>query len=167
MRTHRATRLPRRLRAALILMWTEATSLAVVSPLHLSGLLEGGARAGIPEAIICAALVWGAGSVFYASPHWRAVSLGTTAFAIVGFAYGLSLTSRGGTLTNVVYHSAVLPLLVVTFGILLTARRCQQLPSSVDRSQKPDGVEGYGAPCPGDSRGSAPRSQGTDSHRFQ
>jgi hypothetical protein len=121
MRTHRVIRLPRRPRAALILMCTEAISLAVVSPLHLSGLLEGGTGAGIAEAIICAALVWGAVSVFRAAPRWRAVSLGTTAFAIVGFVYGLSVTSRGGALANVAYHSAALPLLVITFGILVTA----------------------------------------------
>jgi hypothetical protein len=125
MRTHRVIALPPRLRAVLILMCTGAISLAVVSPLHLSGLLEGGAGAGIAEAIICGALVWGAISVFRAPPHWRAVSLGTTAFAIVGFAYGLSVTSRGGVLANVAYHSAALPLLMVTFGILVTAREEQ------------------------------------------
>jgi hypothetical protein len=162
MRTHRVIELPRRLRAALILMCAEATSLAVVSPLHLSGLLEGGAGAGIAEAIICGALVWGAISVFRAPLHWRAVSLGTTAFAMVGFAYGLSVTSRGGALANVAYHSASLPLLVVTFGLLVSADRWSAVPGSLDRSQK-----GYGADreiAPGISvirRGAAPRSGGT------
>lgn len=102
-------------------MCAEAVSLAVVSPLHLTGLLQGGLGAGTAEAVIDAALAWGAVSVLRSTPHWRAVAFGTTVFAIVGFAYGLSATSEDGTLPDVVYHAAVLPLLLITLGLLVRA----------------------------------------------
>lgn len=121
MHLHRVSGLPPRLRAALVLMCAEAVSLAVVSPLHLRGLLQGGLGAGTAEAVICVALAWGAVSVLRSTSHWRAVACGTTVFAIAGFAYGLSVTSEDGTLPDVVYHAAVLPLLLITFGLLVTA----------------------------------------------
>jgi hypothetical protein len=118
MHKQRVTGLPLRLRGVLVLMCAEAVSLAVVSPLHLTGLLQGGRDAGTAEAVIGAALVWGAVSVLRSTPRWRAVALGTTAFAIVGFAYGLSVTSQSGTVPDVAYHSAVLPVLLLTFGLI-------------------------------------------------
>jgi hypothetical protein len=128
---HRLSRLPPRLRGAFLLMCAEAVSLGVVSPLHLAGLLQGGLSAGAAEAVICAALAWGAISVLRSTPRWRAVALGTTAFAIVGFAYGLSVTSQGGTLLDVAYHSAVLPLLLVTFGLIASTGPWSTRPASI------------------------------------
>jgi hypothetical protein len=126
---HRVASLPPRVRGAFVLMCAEAVSLAVVSPLHLSGfLLERSIDAGTAEAVICVALVWGAVSVLRPTPHWRAVALGTTAFAIVGFGLGLSITSQGGTVPDIAYHSTVLPFLLVTFGLIARAG-----PSSVAR----------------------------------
>ncbi|MHB8290726.1 MAG: hypothetical protein ACYDEY_16175 [Acidimicrobiales bacterium] len=130
--------LPSRLRGAFVLMCAETVSLAVVSPLHLAGLLQGGLGAGAAEAVICAALAWGAVSVLRSTPRWRAVALGTTAFAIVGFAYGLSVTSQGGTLPDVAYHSAVLPLLLVTFGLIASTDPRSAGPATIVPSASDD-----------------------------
>jgi len=130
MHNHGVTGLSPRLRGALLLMCAEAVSLAIVSPLHLAGTIQGGVGAGAGEAVICAVLVFGALWVLRTTSRWRAVALGTTAFAIVGFGYGLSVTSRGGAVFDVAYHAAVLPLLFVTFGLLASAGPSSARPTS-------------------------------------
>lgn len=42
-----------------------------------------------------------------------------TAFAIIGVLYGLSITTQGGDLPDIAYHATLLPLLIVTFALLL------------------------------------------------
>jgi hypothetical protein len=49
----------------------------------------------------------------------RAVALAATGFAIVGVLYGLSITTQGGDLPDIVYHATLLPVLIATFILLL------------------------------------------------
>ena len=116
--THRTT-------AIATLMGFEALTLAVISPLHLSGALGGGSKrfnptaAGIAEAVICVALAAGALALARRVRRAREIALGATAFAIIGFLMGLTFTLSGGDAIDVAYHVAVLPLLVLTFVALV------------------------------------------------
>lgn len=103
-------------------MAAQAASLAVVSALHLSGADEHDATgAGIAEAVICVVLLGGATA--YRRADWgRPAAIAATGFAIAGFCYGLSLTARGGDLPDLVYHAAVLPLLIVTMVLIIRAK---------------------------------------------
>jgi len=112
------------------LMALIVASLAVTSALHVSGAVQGrdnqvfsSLYAGVAEALIGAALLWGAVSLARGGPEGRRVALGTTAFAIVGFGYGLSVSARGGALPDICYHATVLPMLIVTFVLILRIRR--------------------------------------------
>lgn len=105
-------------------------SLAVTSVLHLSGAVQGRDNtvfsplgAGVAEAVIGVALLWGAVSLARRGPAGRPVALGTTGFAIAGFGYGLSVSLRGGALPDICYHATVLPILVVTLVLILRTRR--------------------------------------------
>jgi hypothetical protein len=111
-----------------VLMLLEAASLAVMSTLHLTGTLDGGrppyqpGDAGIAEAIIAVVLLAAAIGVLR-SPHTtRSVAIGATAFAVLGFAIGITITARGGDVFDVAYHASVLPILVVSL-VLLVVRR--------------------------------------------
>jgi hypothetical protein len=103
-----------------------ALTLAVVSALHLSHVLDSGSKpfnptaAGIAEALIGVVLGVGAVALLLPSRHAREIGIGATAFAIVGFVVGLSFTARGGGEIDIAYHAVVLPLLLVT---LLALRR--------------------------------------------
>jgi hypothetical protein len=105
----------------------EATTLAVMSGLHLGGVLGGGSepynpsRAGIAEAVICLVLAAGAVALARNTAHARRVAVVATGFAIAGFVLGLSFTIRGGHAADVAYHAAVLPLLVLTLVVLVRA----------------------------------------------
>jgi hypothetical protein len=136
MNRHRAYTLRPLVRAAVVLMSAASISLAIMSALHLAGLVHGRSKpfdeigAGTAEAVICVVLAGGALSVMRLVRHWRAIGLATTAFAILGFGYGLSVTTRGGTLPDVVYHSTVLPLLIVTFVLFARAPHTSALTST-------------------------------------
>ncbi len=110
------------------LMTVEAASLAVASALHLSGLVHGrgqpfsAAGAGIAEAVICVVLAAGASALARRGAAARRVALATTAFAIAGFLYGLSITTRSGDAPDIAYHATVLPLLIVTFVLIMRYR---------------------------------------------
>jgi len=114
-------------RLAGALLALEAASLAVMSALHLSGALAGGSsrfepnRAGIAEAIIGIALAAGAAAVLRAPRRGRQAGLAAVAFAVVGFAVGLSITARDGGAVDIAYHAGVLPLLILTGVLLLRA----------------------------------------------
>lgn len=112
------------------LMALLVASLAVTSALHLSGAVQGrdnqvfsSLGAGVAEAVIGAALLWGAVSLARGGPAGRAVALGTTGFAIAGFGYGLSVSARGGALPDICYHATVLPILIVTLVLILRIGR--------------------------------------------
>jgi hypothetical protein len=108
------------------LMGFEAATLIVASTLHLAGAVNNGKppfrpdRAGIAEAIIAAVLTAGA---FALARGRRRVAAGTVAFAIAGFIVGLSMTIRGGATVDIAYHATVLPLLLITFAVLVRIRR--------------------------------------------
>lgn len=108
------------------LMGFEASTLAIISPLHLSGVLGGDTKpfnptaAGTAEAVIGAVLLMGALAL---ARNRRDAAIVATAFAIVGFLVGLSFTLRGGTAIDVAYHATMLPLLLLTLLVLRRKRR--------------------------------------------
>jgi hypothetical protein len=108
----------------------EALTLAVISPLHLSGALGGGAKpfnptaAGTAEALIGVVLIVGALGLLRGH---RNAAMAVVTFAIVGFLVGLSFTLRGGDTTDIAYHATVLPLLLLTLVVLARARHRTRL----------------------------------------
>jgi len=112
----------RRITPALVLMLLMAASLAIVSALHLTGAVGGGAQggahaAGIAEAIICVALLAGAWALVD-RPNGRALARAGVLFAIAGFILGLTITLQGGDTFDVVYHLTGLAVLLVIFAVL-------------------------------------------------
>ena len=111
-----------------VLMLLAAASLAVMSTLHLTGTLGGGrppyqpADAGIAEAIIAVVLLAAGIGVLRSPRTTRSVAIGATAFAVLGFAVGITITARGGDVIDIAYHASVLPILVVSL-VLLVVRR--------------------------------------------
>ena len=107
-----------------ILIALEAASLAIMSVLHLTGILGGGTKpfgrtdAGVAEAVICVALIGGAAALARDSSRGRLIALATVAFAILGFILGLNFTIQGGGAIDIAYHATVLPLLLVTLAAL-------------------------------------------------
>jgi hypothetical protein len=110
------------------LMGLEAASLAVASALHLSGLVHGHGHgfsstgAGVAEAVIGVVLLWGAVSLGRRGTAGRPAALGATLFAIAGFIYGLTVTTRGGDLPDITYHATVLLMLIVTLLLILRSK---------------------------------------------
>jgi hypothetical protein len=110
------------------LMMVEAASLAVASTLHLSGLVHGRAQpynasgAGIAEAVICVVLLLGASALARRREAGGPAARAATGFAIAGFIFGLSITVQGGDLPDIAYHATVLPLLIITFVLIVRYR---------------------------------------------
>jgi deazaflavin-dependent oxidoreductase (nitroreductase family) len=106
-----------------------ALTLAVISPLHLSGALAGGNKpfnptaAGTAEAVIGIVLILGALGLLRGTVRGRNAAIAATGFAIVGFLVGLSFTARGGDTIDIAYHATTLPLLLLTLVALLRKRR--------------------------------------------
>jgi len=102
-----------------------AASLAVMSGLHLGGVVHGGSgpytpsKAGIAEAVIAGVLALAAGAQFRAHLRGRAIGLGATGFAIAGFIVGLSISASGGPAVDIAYHATILPILVIALGLQL------------------------------------------------
>jgi hypothetical protein len=115
-------------RQSTVLMCVVAATLAVMSFLHLSGILGGGTKqfdpsgAGVAEAVICLALSYGATGLLRAWPRAQKVALAATGLAIVGFIIGLRFTLEGGDAIDIAYHLSVLPILLVTLIALLRIR---------------------------------------------
>jgi hypothetical protein len=93
------------------LMAFQALTLAIASTLHLSSADVG---AGLAEALICVALVFGATALASGRRWGQTAALTATGFAILGFLLGLTLTLRGGDAADVAYHASMLPLFVIT-----------------------------------------------------
>jgi hypothetical protein len=118
-----------------VLMLASALTFGVASYLHLDGRImlgfttvtgEDFTGAAVPEAVIGGLLAVGAAFVLARRAAARGVALGTTVFAIAGTVYGMTIILRGTVSrpADVVYHSAILAVLLVTlFGLLLTGRR--------------------------------------------
>jgi hypothetical protein len=125
------------------LMGLEALTLAVISPLHLSGVLGGGAKpfnptaAGTAEAVIGVVLILGAFALGRGTARGRDAALAATAFAIIGFLVGLSFTLRGGDTIDVAYHVVMLPLLLLTMVALLRLRPTRPGYTRPQRRQPP------------------------------
>jgi multisubunit Na+/H+ antiporter MnhF subunit len=107
-----------------IVIALQATTFAIMSALHLTGVLAGGTSpfnrtdAGIAEAVICVVLIGGAAALAGYPAHGRLVALGTLGFAIVGVIVGLNFTIQGGDATDIAYHATLLPLLLVSLAVL-------------------------------------------------
>lgn len=120
------------------LMLLQAVSLAVESALHLSDTVHpssggGETYAGVAEAIICVALLWGASSLGRRGAAGYKVALGTTVFAIAGFCLGLSITASSGYIPDIAYHVTVLPILIITLALIVRIGR-----GRAGVGQKPD-----------------------------
>jgi len=119
----------RRSRQIAVVMMLVAASLAVASALHLSGAVGAGPKpfdptdAGIAEAVIGAVLVAGAAALLRAPDRGRPFAMGATVLAIVGFLVGLNFTARPGHTPDLVYHIAVLPILVGSLAVQVRSRR--------------------------------------------
>jgi hypothetical protein len=114
-------------RQVALLMYAVAATLAVMSFLHLSGILGGTkpfdpSSAGVAEAVICLALSYGATGLLRRWPRAQKVALAATGFAIVGFIIGLRFTLEGGEAIDIAYHLSVLPILLGTLIALLRIR---------------------------------------------
>lgn len=124
----------RRRLAIAALMVLEALSLALISALHLSGVIAGGTKpynpeaAGIAEAVIGVVLIAGATVVLRSTKHGRTAALAASGFAIVGFLVGLVFTISGGQPADVAYHATVLPLLILTLVL--------SMPKAKDRARE-------------------------------
>ena len=112
-------------KSAAALMAFAAATLAAVSPLHLTGVIGGTSgpydprAAGIAEAVIGAVLVAALIAAWRMPGQARPLAVAAVGFAIFGFLVGLSITARGGDAVDIAYHSAILPVLIVTFILLL------------------------------------------------
>jgi len=111
----------RRVRQAIAtLIGLEAATLAIMSALHLTGILAGGTRpfrptdAGIAEAAICGVLLGGAAALARDPLRGRAIAIAAVGFAILSVIAGLGFTVRGGDAIDVAYHAMLLPLLLIT-----------------------------------------------------
>jgi hypothetical protein len=123
--------------AAGLLMVLAGITLGVASYLHRQGHIplafteirgESFYAASIPEAVIALVLVAGAVVYLAASPAARAaagrgqgrrVALAATTFAIIGVAYGMSVTIGDGRVPDIVYHSCLMAVLLITGALLL------------------------------------------------
>lgn len=115
-------RVVRRVAALLALI---ALSLWTASALHLAGLVHGRGEpfdadhAGIAEALIGVVLAVAAGRLWRTGRQARRIGLWATGFAVAGFCWGLTITSRGGHWPDIGYHLVGLPLLITCFVALL------------------------------------------------
>ena len=96
-----------------------ALTLAVMSALHLAGVLDDGRtpfdpdRAGIAEAVIAVVLAGGAIGLLRGR---RRIALLAVVVALAGFGVGLSMTIRGHATLDIAYHVAMLPLLLLALA---------------------------------------------------
>jgi hypothetical protein len=104
------------------LIGLEAATFAMMSVLHLTGILAGGTSpfsptdAGIAEAVIFGVLLGGAVALAREPLHGRAITFITLGFAILGVIVGLAFTAQGGDAIDITYHATILPLLLITLA---------------------------------------------------
>jgi hypothetical protein len=111
-----------------VMLSMAAITLGLASYLHRDGDIplgftvirgESFLGASIPEAVIAAVLAVAAAVVLIAPHRARPAALGATAFAILGTAFGMTVTIPRGRAADIVYHSALLAWLLVTGALLL------------------------------------------------
>ncbi len=114
-------------RTAGLMMSLAAVTLGVASYLHRDGHIalgftvingERSYGASVPEAVIAIVLAVGAIAALVAPHRARPAAIGTTTFAVLGVAYGLSVTVGSGRAIDIAYHSALLAVLLATEIIL-------------------------------------------------
>lgn len=123
--------------AAGLLMAVAGVTLGVAAYLHRAGHIplgfteirgENFYAASIPEAVIAFVLAAGAAVYLTASPAARAaagrgqarrIALVATTFAVVGTAYGMSVTISDGRVADIVYHSCLMAILLIAGALLL------------------------------------------------
>jgi hypothetical protein len=112
-----------------LLMSAAAVTLAAASVLHFGVTIPLGPvtvsdpfkGAAIPEAVIATVVAVGGVSVLARrSASWWP-GLGTTLFALLGTAYGLTVTVPRGQLGDIVYHLSLLTLLLAAAGLLVAS----------------------------------------------
>lgn len=113
-------------------MGLAAVTLGVASYLHRDGHIPLGFTvihgehfygASVPEAFIAFVLAIGAVAAWTVPHRARALALGTTTFAIVGVAYGLTVTVGNGQTIDIAYHSTLMAVLLATWITLWRSRR--------------------------------------------
>ncbi len=117
--------------AAGVLMAFAAAAFAVVStvhfgvdiPLGFATVSDSFPGAAPPEAVIAAVVATGAAAVLTRRTKSRAIALGTTGFALLGTAYGLSITLNSTRTGDVAYHLSILVTLLVILALLLVPGR--------------------------------------------
>jgi hypothetical protein len=108
-----------------------AVTFAVVStvhfgvdiPLGFTTVSDSFPGAAPPEAVIAAVVAIGAAAVLTRQAKSRAIALGTTGFAILGTAFGLTITLNSTRTGDVAYHLSILVALLVTLALLLVPGR--------------------------------------------
>jgi heme A synthase len=115
-----------------VMLGMAAVTLGLASYLHRDGDIRLGFTvirgenflgASTPEAVIAAVLAVAAAVVFIAPRRARPAALGATAFAILGTAFGMTVTIPRGRTADIVYHSVLLAWLLATGALLLRRDR--------------------------------------------
>ncbi len=115
-----------------LLMGVAAVTLGVASYLHRQGQTPLGFTvirgesfygASVPEAVIGFVLAAAAAVVLLAPRRARRIAVAANSFAIAGVAYGMSVTIASGRMADIIYHCALMALLLATEVHLLRQDR--------------------------------------------
>jgi hypothetical protein len=133
-------------------MSVAAVTLGVASYLHRQGQIPLGFTvirgesfygASVPEAVIGFVLAAAAAVVLLAPRRARPIAVAANSFAIVGVAYGMSVTVASGRMADIIYHCALMALLLATEVHLLGQGRSQ---AAEDHRPGPQPDAGGGRP---------------------
>jgi len=110
-----------------VLIAVAAVSFAMASVIHAGTVIPLGVTtvsdpfpgAVIPEAVIAVVVAAGAVAVFTRRPAARGAAVMATLFALLGTAYGLTVTLGSARTGDIAYHVGILVVLAVTLGLLL------------------------------------------------
>ncbi|MFC0555694.1 hypothetical protein ACFFHJ_32820 [Planotetraspora thailandica] len=92
-------------------------------PVGFTTISDPFAGAAPPEAVISGVMAVGATAVFTRRTTTRRVALGTTLFALLGTAYGLTITLDSTRTGDLAYHLGILATLLAILGLLLVPAR--------------------------------------------
>jgi hypothetical protein len=113
-----------------LLMALAAVSFAVASVVHFGVRIPVGFTtisdyfpgAALPEAVIAVIVAVGATAVLTRRTWSRGIALLTTSFALLGTAFGLTITLNSPRPGDVAYHLSILATLLIILGLLLAPR---------------------------------------------